>query len=178
MRNFFIVSLLLTTCLVVQAQRVGIQTQHPQATLHVAGTCRIDSIPIDTSALWMLGITHSHQLVKKIFSQSSTSPFINHDSMVRTRNFFEIEIYERSPKSWFDAVITCYQEGKRLCTLEEWFTAGSDPTLSLVNMTNGWEWLSSTGQGTTFKIVGGSNIYSQSNALTSGVYHFRCCVSP
>lgn len=178
MKKFIILALLASTSGILIAQRIGIRTQNPQATLHIAGTCRIDTVPVDTSAVWILGIDAQNQITRQSINLLQSSTPVNHDSMVRTRSFFEIEIYERAPVPWFDAATICYQAGKRLCTLEEWFVAGSDNSLPLENMGNGWEWVSSTGQGTTFKIIGSPNLQTMSNALASGTYSFRCCVSP
>lgn len=66
-RNYFLgIFMWVATYFSVDAQNVGINTEQPQATLHVVGNLRVDSVPIDIGNQSIsLAINSNNQIVKQ-----------------------------------------------------------------------------------------------------------------
>lgn len=84
-----------------------------------------------------------------------------------------------APTPFFDAVMVCIEQNKRMCTWGEWFmSCRRAPELGLLNMENGFEWTANTANyNGAVRIVGSVNCYS---AATENVYEgsrtVRCCL--
>ena len=113
---------------------------------------------------------------------------------VRVNKDYCIEVDERAPASFWDAIITCGNIDAKLCSWDYWYYACQDPTISseLNNMTNSvWEWVDTGGNGltganpdaNTANVVGETRcidnwnrpIVNDSGDIT--LLPYRCCVN-
>jgi len=91
-----------------------------------------------------------------------------------------IDIDESSSTlTFFNAVLVCIQQNKRMCSWGEWHTAcRKTDELGLTNMTNNGEWTANTANyDGAVRIVGDGNCFTGGTESTaSGPRFFRCCL--
>jgi len=101
--------------------------------------------------------------------------------MVAVNEQFCIEPQERDTADFFQAVLTCFQDNKRLCSWGEYYAACvSAQALGLQSMTGNWEWTNDTANEDMWvRMVGFSSCEQSGNSLSNGTSprYFRCCYS-
>ena len=74
---------------------------------------------------------------------------------VGVNELFCIETQERDTLTFDIAAVVCGQQGMRLCTWGQWYTACTQATtLGLLNMTGEWEWTNSAANATVGTATG------------------------
>ena len=100
---------------------------------------------------------------------------------VGVNELFCIETQERDTLTYDIAAVVCGQQGMRLCTWGQWYTACTQATtLGLLNMTGEWEWTNSAANADeSVRIVG--NISCTHSGIASAwgddalPRNYRCC---
>lgn len=81
--------------------------------------------------------------------------------------------------TFFDAVLVCIQQNKRMCSWGDWHTACRKANeLGLMSMENNGEWTANTANyDGAVRIVGDGNCYTGGTENTAvGIRFFRCCI--
>ncbi len=84
-----------------------------------------------------------------------------------------------STLTFFDAVMVCIEQNKRMCSWGEWHTAcRKNDELGLSNMSDNGEWTANTANyDGAVRIVGDGNCYTGgTESVFSGPRRFRCCI--
>ena len=91
---------------------------------------------------------------------------------------FCIENEERGGQDWRNAIDTCFNNGRRLCSAMEWMMACRQNPGSVNNMTNNWEWTSDITRGPYEYAVRLHDCGNSSDHSGWGNhYSYRCCVN-
>lgn len=100
--------------------------------------------------------------------------------MAQVNNGLCIDVNEQpAALTFFNAVMVCIQQNKRLCAWGEWHTACRKSTeLGLTNMENNGEWTANTANyDGAVRIVGDGNCFTGgTETVFSGARTFRCCL--
>lgn len=81
--------------------------------------------------------------------------------------------------TFFEAVLVCIEQNKRMCSWGEWHTAcRKSDELGLSNMTDNGEWTANTANyDGAVRIVGDGNCYTGgTESVFTGPRRFRCCI--
>lgn len=101
--------------------------------------------------------------------------------MVQVTEGLCIDMNEQAaPLMFFDSIMLCIQQDKRMCSWGEWFTACSKQNeLGLLNMTNNREWTSNTANAdNAVRAVGDGSCFSAPSVYVNAApLYLRCCLS-
>lgn len=168
-----------------------------------AAASNTDSMKIDVNGLGLIPLVkygavpldsndiYAGQLVSAIYDGTNFQVISElntrcPDGMVGFANQFCIEVNERAPQIFWDAVVTCYEMNLRLCDWNEWYQACSDATLGLADMTNNWEWCDNASNWNTtwansmVRVAGETDCQDAANGNpmnAADMRNFRCCYS-
>lgn len=102
------------------------------------------------------------------------------EGMVQVNESTCIDVAEHpSALTFFDAVLVCIEQNKRMCSWGEWHTACRKiDVLGLSNMTNNGEWTANTANyDGAVRIVGDGDCFTGgTESVFTGPRRFRCCI--
>lgn len=102
------------------------------------------------------------------------------EGMVQVNESTCIDVAEHpSALTFFDAVLVCIEQNKRMCSWGEWHTACRKTNeLGLTDMTNNGEWTANTANyDGAVRIVGDGDCFTGgTESVFSGARRFRCCI--
>jgi hypothetical protein len=94
---------------------------------------------------------------------------------------FCAEIHDRPVSDFFQAISACGQVGLRLCGWGEFIVlCQNGPSIGLLDLTNGWEWVDDAcNENGTARVVGAGGCTVSGTSLVTGSTDrgFRCCYS-
>tara|TARA_Y100001968_G_C19405056_1_gene743191 strand:- start:1669 stop:1965 length:297 start_codon:yes stop_codon:yes gene_type:complete len=94
------------------------------------------------------------------------------------RSDFCIENTERGYTNWYDAINTCFNQGRRLCSTMEWMMACRNTSgTSISQMTGNWEWTSNVTRGPHEHAHRMHDCGNSDHSSWGSNNHYRCCKS-